>query len=139
MLIVLDTLYLLIEYLIIVSTSDFDHSCRIIKHFVYELAFFATSRLNYFYLTCKQQRKCVLYTGLMLNLYFSASAQVVLTVQQRTGTPRNMGSPSLHTRPLTTHASHRITGPQPVDVSKYFFHNLVYWVSSIEIIYILST
>ncbi|XP_031356198.1 rho guanine nucleotide exchange factor 12-like isoform X3 [Photinus pyralis] len=31
-----------------------------------------------------------------------------------------MGSPSLHTRPLTTHSSQRITGPQPVTYEKQY-------------------
>lgn len=48
--------------------------------------------------------------------FISASSQVVLTVQQRSGALR-MGSPSLHNRPVTVPTSSRITGPQPVDVS----------------------
>jgi hypothetical protein len=48
-------------------------------------------------------------------ILWAASSQVVLTVQQRTGTQKVMGSPSVHNRPLTTPS--RITGPQPVDVS----------------------
>lgn len=47
-----------------------------------------------------------------------ASSQVVLTVQQRAGA-RSMGSPSLHNRSLPSPSSTRITGPQPVDVSKH--------------------
>jgi hypothetical protein len=47
-----------------------------------------------------------------------SSSQVVLTVQQRTGTQKVMGSPSVHNRPLTTPS--RITGPQPVDHEKQY-------------------
>ncbi|KAF5297372.1 hypothetical protein FQR65_LT01302 [Abscondita terminalis] len=49
-----------------------------------------------------------------------SSAHVALTVQQRSGVLRTMGSPSLHARPLTTHASQRITGPQPVTHEKQY-------------------
>ncbi|KAK4873317.1 hypothetical protein RN001_015346 [Aquatica leii] len=49
-----------------------------------------------------------------------SSAYVALTVQQRSGVLRTMGSPSLHARPLTTHASQRITGPQPVTHEKQY-------------------
>uniref|UniRef100_A0A1Y1KTQ6 Rho guanine nucleotide exchange factor 12 n=3 Tax=Photinus pyralis TaxID=7054 RepID=A0A1Y1KTQ6_PHOPY len=49
-----------------------------------------------------------------------SSGHVTLTVQQRSGVLRTMGSPSLHTRPLTTHSSQRITGPQPVTYEKQY-------------------
>ncbi|KAJ8922198.1 hypothetical protein NQ315_004135, partial [Exocentrus adspersus] len=49
-----------------------------------------------------------------------SSSQVVLTVQQRSSGLRNMGSPSVHTRPVTTPTSSRITGPQPVDNEKQY-------------------
>uniref|UniRef100_V5GIW5 Rho guanine nucleotide exchange factor 12 n=1 Tax=Anoplophora glabripennis TaxID=217634 RepID=V5GIW5_ANOGL len=47
-----------------------------------------------------------------------SSSQVELTVQQRSSGLRNMASPSVHTRPVTTPTSSRITGPQPVDNEK---------------------
>ncbi|XP_063911076.1 rho guanine nucleotide exchange factor 11 isoform X3 [Zophobas morio] len=47
-----------------------------------------------------------------------SSSQVVLTVQQRSGNQKVMGSPSVHNRPLTTPS--RITGPQPVDHEKQY-------------------
>nr|XP_023026441.1 rho guanine nucleotide exchange factor 12 isoform X3 [Leptinotarsa decemlineata] len=49
-----------------------------------------------------------------------SSSQVVLSVQQRSNPIRNMGSPSVHNRPVTTPTSSRITGPQPVDNEKQY-------------------
>ncbi|CAH1989344.1 unnamed protein product [Acanthoscelides obtectus] len=50
-----------------------------------------------------------------------SSSQVLLTVQQRSSALRNVASPNVHNRPVTTPtSSSRITGPQPVDNEKQY-------------------
>lgn len=88
-----------------------------------------------------QFQKCVYIYSVFIYTFFLASSQVVLTVQQRTSNvSKNMGSPSLHSKPPST--TSRITGPQPVDVSSYIvtpYKICFFFCQVVENVYTIST